>query len=178
MCGHTTDRVQPARIQAVNFPRYTVGSVSWEDDITDAWKPGDELPLHNDACVICGTRSASSPLLSPFSVDDDNTVSARVRFDHRHQGAPHYAHGGMVAALLDDACGYMSFVLTRMFVTAHLEVDYRRPVVLEQEYRTRAWCESIEGRKVALAAELLDDDGVVAEGRGLFVTVDIEHFRP
>lgn len=154
--------------------------MSWDDDIArHAWNVGDELPSHNDDCIVCGRTSATSPLVERFRVRDDDTVGARVRFDARHQGAPAYAHGGMVAAVLDDACGYVSFLVQRMFVTAHLEVDYRRPVVLEQTYDLRARCAGIDGRKVHLEAELVDDAGVVlAEGRGLFVSVDIEHFRP
>jgi hypothetical protein len=31
---------------------------------------------------------------------------------------------------------------------------------------------------VHVVAQLLDDRGVVAEARGLMVTVDLEHFRP
>ena len=101
-----------------------------------------------------------------------------MRFDERHQGAPLHAHGGMVAAVLDDACGYVSFLVTRIFVTAHLEVDYRSPVVLGEEYGVRAWCTGITGRKVEVRAELRQGDDVLAEALGLFVTVDLDHFRP
>lgn len=154
--------------------------MGWDDDIDrEAWQVGDVLPSHNDDCIVCGSTSVTSPLLERFAVRAESIVGARVRFDSRHQGAPAYAHGGMVAAVLDDACGYVSFLVQRMFVTAHLEVDYRRPVLLDHEYDVRAWCTGIAGRKVHLATELVDGDGVVvAEGRGLFVTVDVEHFRP
>lgn len=153
--------------------------MSWESDILEhAWQVGDVLPVHNEGCMVCGPSSAGSPLLDPFTVRVGELVGARVRFDERHQGAPLYAHGGMVAAVLDDACGYVSFLVLRMFVTAHLEVDYRRPVVLGTAYDVRAWCTDIDGRKVQLRAELRDGDDVVAEAAGLFVTVDVEHFRP
>lgn len=152
--------------------------MAWQRDIESAWAVGDELPSHNDGCCVCGVDATASPLLEPFRVREDDVVGTRARFDDRHQGAPHYAHGGLVAAVLDDACGYVSFVVTRMFVTAHLEVDYRRPVVLGTDYDVRAWCESIDGRKVSVSAELTDGDGVVAQASGLFVTVDVEHFRP
>lgn len=154
--------------------------MQWQTDIEHAWHVGDTLPSHNDACMVCGTDAPTTPLLAPFSVLESGEVGTRVRFDDRHQGAPMYAHGGMVAALLDDACGYVSFLVLRMFVTAHLQVDYRRPVVLGTEYVVRARCEGIEGRKVSLRAELrdADDDSIVAEASGLFVTVDVEHFRP
>jgi uncharacterized protein (TIGR00369 family) len=153
--------------------------MAWEDDIVaHAWQPGDVLPRHNDACMVCGVDAPASPLVEEFRVVAEGEVGARVRFDDRHQGAPQFAHGGIVAAVLDDACGYVSFLLSRMFVTAHLEVDYRRPVVLGQQYDVRARCSDIDGRKVQLEAELIDADGVVADARGLFVTVDLEHFRP
>jgi uncharacterized protein (TIGR00369 family) len=153
--------------------------VAWDTDITASeWRPGDELPTHNDGCMVCGSRSPSSPLLGPWLVLEDDRVGTRVRFDDRHQGAPSYAHGGSVAAVLDDAMGYVSFLVLRIFVTAHLEVDYLRPVLLGHEYEVVASCEGIDGRKVNLAAELLDGDEVVARARGLFIVVDIDHFRP
>ena len=153
--------------------------MGWDDKLTvSEWQAGDELPAHNDACMVCGASSASSPLLAPFRVLQGGTVGTGVRFDDRHQGAPYYAHGGAVAAVLDDACGYVSYLVLRIFVTAHLEVDYRRPVLLGHEYQVRARCVGIEGRKVHLAADLLDGEELVAESRGLFVVVDIEHFRP
>jgi acyl-coenzyme A thioesterase PaaI-like protein len=153
--------------------------MSWEAGISEhAWQVGDALPVHNDSCMLCGPSSPSSPLLEPFRVVAPGEVGTSVRFDDRHQGAPRYAHGGMVAALLDDACGYVSFLVVRMFVTAHLEVDYRRPVILGETYDVRARCVGIDGRKVDLRAELLEGDEVVAEASGLFVTVELEHFRP
>lgn len=149
-----------------------------ESDIEPTWRPGDELPSHNDACMVCGSEAAASPLLGHWRLRDDGRVGTRVRFDERHQGAPAYAHGGAVAAVLDDAMGYVSFVVVRMFVTANLQVDYRRPVLLDHEYDVEAWATSVEGRKVHVAAELRDDRGIVAEATGLMVVVDLDHFRP
>ena len=152
--------------------------MDWDEHLEHEWNVGDELPSHNDGCMICGSDSASSPLLEPFKVLDDSRVGTRVRFDQRHQGAPFYAHGGVVAAVLDDACGYVSYLVLRMFVTAHLEVDYRRPVVLGDEYEVEARCVGIDGRKIRIDAWLRDSDGLVAEGAALMVSVDLEHFRP
>jgi acyl-CoA thioesterase FadM len=74
--------------------------------------------------------------------------------------------------------GYVSFLVLRIFVTAHLQVDYHRPVLLGSDYELVAWCEKIDGRKVHLAAELLDEGTPIARATGIFVVVDIEHFRP
>lgn len=154
--------------------------MAWQDDISTAhWHPGDELPSHNEGCMVCGIASPSSPLLDRWRVlAGGERVGTRIRFDDRHQGAPAYAHGGAVAALLDDAMGYVSFLVQRIFVTAHLEVDYRRPVLLGREYDVVAWCLDIDGRKVRATAELRDGDTIIASGTGLFVVVDLEHFQP
>lgn len=139
---------------------------------------GDALPVHNVRCMVCGVDSGQSPLLRHFFVASSDAVAARVRFDERHQGAPHYAHGGAVAALLDDACGYVAYLVSKIFVTAHLEIDYRRPVLLGAEYDVLARCTLIEGRKVQLAADLLDGDTPVAQATGLFIEVELDHFQP
>lgn len=139
---------------------------------------GDALPVHNVLCMVCGAESGQSPLVRHFFVAGAGSVGARVCFDERHQGAPHYAHGGAVAALLDDACGYVAYLMSKIFVTAHLEIDYRKPVVLGAEYDVVARCTLTEGRKVHLTAELLEGHVQVAQATGLFIEVDLDHFRP
>ncbi|MCB0877481.1 MAG: PaaI family thioesterase [Thermoleophilia bacterium] len=153
--------------------------MAWDQDVVaSTWQVGDQLPSHNDDCAVCGTDSSWTPLTTAWTVRPDDRVGAALRFDERHQGAPAYAHGGAVAAVLDDAMGYVSFLVQRIFVTAHLEVDYARPVLLGHDYEAVAWCDRIEGRKLYLAAELRDSGDAIARASGLFIAVDIEHFRP
>lgn len=142
------------------------------------WKVGDQLPSHNESCMVCGPKAIASPIVEHWTLRADERVGARICFDERHQGAPAYAHGGAVAAVLDDAIGYLSFVVVQMFVTAHLQVDYRRPTLLGHTYDVEAWVTSIEGRKVYAASELRDERGPIAEVSGLMIIVDLDHFRP
>lgn len=128
--------------------------------------------------MVCGVDSGQSPLVRHFFVAGTDAVGARVRFDERHQGAPRYAHGGAVAALLDDACGYVAYLVSKIFVTAHLEIDYRKPVLLGTEYDVLARCTFTDGRKVHLTADLLDGRTPVAQAAGLFIEVDLDHFHP
>ncbi len=111
-----------------------------------------------------------------FSTDGER-VFGRLRMDQRHQGAPGFAHGGMVATALDDLLGTLLLVLRRPAVTARLEVDYRRPVLLGAELSLEGWVEEIEGRKLHLRGELRDGDGtLVAEARALFLVIDAAHW--
>lgn len=149
------------------------------EELSHNWAINDQLPSHNDHCMVCGSLSPQPIVTGPFTVLKDEKVRATVRFDStHHQGAPAYAHGGAVAALLDDAMGYMSFLLLQLFVTAHLEVEYRSPVLLNHDYFVTAWLEKRDGRKIHLAAKLHTKSETIAEGSGLFLAVNLEHFEP
>ncbi len=53
----------------------------------------------------------------------------------------------------------------------------RQPVLfLGRRYELEAWVESVDGRKMWLAAEAREDGELVADARALFLEVDIAHF--
>jgi len=106
----------------------------------------------------------------------EDAVAGEVTFGPVHEGAPGFAHGGAVAAALDDALGMLLVRLRRPAVTRRLEVDYLRPAFLKRRYELVAACESVQGRKLWLTAELREGDHVVASARALFVCVEPEHF--
>lgn len=133
------------------------------------------LHVHNPNCHVCG---ADNPCFGEvrFRREGDR-VHAELHLDHRHEGAPGFVHGGVLAAVLDDTLGALLWVLERPAVTARLEVDYRRPAFTGQDHTAEAWCEGTEGRKLHLLAVVRNAAGeVVAEARSLFVEVPREHF--
>lgn len=137
--------------------------------------PGDELPPHQPNCFGCGPRNQAGLHLRCHLTDDG--VAGRFMLTAAHEGGPGIAHGGVVAAVLDDLFGFLLYRTGKPMVTVRLEIDYRRPITLDTEYDARAHIESQEGRKVWCAGALLGDDGiVVAEARGLFLQVGFEHF--
>lgn len=134
-------------------------------------------PLHSHGphCVACGDGPGSLGLT--FAVSEDERVHATMRLDERHQGAPGFAHGGLLATALDDTFGALLYVIRRPAVTAKLEVDYRRPAFIHTDYAVVVWVDRIEGRKLHLRGEIRDEAGeVVAEAHALFLEVAIEHF--
>ena len=137
---------------------------------------GDELPPHQPNCFGCGPRNTAGVHLRCHLTEDG--VGGRFSLAHAHEGGPGLAHGGVVAAALDDLFGFLLYRTGSPMVTARLEIDYRRPIALEREYLAAARVESQQGRKVWCTGELLDADGttVVAQARGLFLMVSFEHF--
>lgn len=137
--------------------------------------PDGTVPAHQPHCLGCGPENPAGMGLR-LRVEGEQ-VHGSVRFDRRQEGAPGFAHGGAVATVLDDALGTVLILIERPAVTANLNVDYRAPAFLDRDLTVEAWCEQIDGRKIRLAGRLLDDESVIAEARGLFIKVDVSHFR-
>jgi acyl-coenzyme A thioesterase PaaI-like protein len=106
----------------------------------------------------------------------DGCARAELVLDRRHEGAPGFAHGGIVAAALDDLFGGVLVILETPAVTARLTVDYRAPVLLGRTLTLTGWCESTDGRKLHLVGTIHDADTLVAEAQALFMEVDVAHF--
>jgi uncharacterized protein (TIGR00369 family) len=134
----------------------------------------EPLAAHHPNCIGCGTENQGSMGLRFFA--DGQHVRASMRLDERHEGAPGFVHGGMLATALDDTFGALLVVLRRPAVTARLEVDYRRPAFLHRDFELDAWCEQIDGRKLHLVGEIREGDDLVAEAHALFLEVDLGHF--
>lgn len=140
-----------------------------------AAEPEQTLPPHAPGCFGCGRENPAGLGLRAWRVDDE--INGEVTFAPHHSGAPTFAHGGAVATAIDDCLGFLLYLIEEPGVTARLEVDYRKPVLLETSYTLRARIDRREGRKVFASLEMRAPDGVLAaEATALFVTVSIEHF--
>jgi acyl-coenzyme A thioesterase PaaI-like protein len=137
-------------------------------------KPG-VLPPHYPTCFGCGPDSAFGLHVEARKVGDE--IHATYTFGAGHSGAPGIAHGGTVAALVDDVCGFLLFVVRKPAVTRSLQVEYLRPVQVGVPYDLVAKVDSFEGRKLFVSCEGTAPDGTLTfRGGGLFLTVEISHF--
>jgi len=102
--------------------------------------------------------------------------AAWFHFDERHQAGPGLVHGGLVAAALDEACGLLVTWYRFPAVTARIFVRYRRPVPINTELLVRARLSGERGRRLHADADITDGTDVLAEARGAFLHVPLEHF--
>jgi len=135
----------------------------------------DIPPHHDPACWGCGDTPFGLELPQP-EVEGEELYEAYLHFDERHQGGPGITHGGLVAAVLDEACGLLATWYRFPTVTARIFVRYRRPVPINTELMVRARVESSSGRRIRVRGELLDGDEPLAEARAAFLHVPLEHF--
>jgi acyl-coenzyme A thioesterase PaaI-like protein len=99
-----------------------------------------------------------------------------VRFGEHHQAGPGLVHGGLVAAALDEASGLLATWHRFPAVTARIFVRYRRPVHINRELEVAAWVTESRGRRIHVDARLRDGDEILAESRGAFLHVPLDHF--
>jgi acyl-coenzyme A thioesterase PaaI-like protein len=137
--------------------------------------PAPIPPHHDPACWGCGGNPLGLALPVP-EVEGAEEYEAYVSFDERHQGGPGLVHGGLVSAALDEACGLLATWYRFPTVTARIFVRYRRPVPINTELLLRAELEWARGRRIHVRARLTDGDENLAEARGAFVHVPLEHF--
>jgi acyl-coenzyme A thioesterase PaaI-like protein len=135
-----------------------------------------QIPPHHDAtCWGCGDNPHGIRLPVPQEEGADR-YRAVFSFGEHHQAGPGLVHGGLVGAALDEACGLLATWFRFPAVTARIFVRYRRPVAINRELEVESWVTGSRGRRIHVDAELRDRDEVLAEARGAFLHVLLEHF--
>jgi acyl-coenzyme A thioesterase PaaI-like protein len=138
-------------------------------------EPARIPPHHDRACWGCGDNPTGLRL--PVPEEEGAThYEATFAFDERHQGGPGIVHGGLVAAALDEACGLLATWHRFPAVTARIFVRFRRPVPINALLLVRAKVGSTRGRRIRIRGDLLADGEALAEARGAFLHVPLEHF--
>jgi acyl-coenzyme A thioesterase PaaI-like protein len=119
-------------------------------------------------CVVCGSSNGLGLQLD-FVAQPDGSVAALLGCPGFLEGYPDTLHGGVIAAMLDGAMTNCLFAHGRVAVTGELSIRFRRPVLTNHPATVRAWIkESFLGLYV-VAAELRQENEVMARATGKFM---------
>ncbi len=130
---------------------------------------------HHELCFGCGQQNLFG-LQVELERRAEGGVAGRFFVKQDHQGPPGYAHGGVIAAAVDEGMGYLLWVVQHPAVTAHLEVDYKKPVPVGSRLELEAQLDGEEGRKIHASLTGTVDGVVAVEARALFMKVTVDHF--
>ena len=141
----------------------------------------DEYPEDVAHCYGCGRLNPQGHQLKSYWQGDETV--ARFTPEPYHTAIPGYVYGGLIASLVDcHGTGTAAAVAARRagwelgvepvpegqaaprFVTAVLEVEYRRPTPLGPELELRGRPREATDRKVVVDIELAADGAVTARG--------------
>ena len=129
-------------------------------------------------CFGCGGGNARGMKLA-FEFDESSRrVFGRFRLGPEYQGATGFVHGGIIATVLDEVMSKVSRFENVHAVTAELNVEYLRPVRVNEELRVEGFAIRQDGRDLFREGEIRNDAGtVLARGRGRFVIIDPERYN-
>jgi len=122
------------------------------------------------SCFACGLKNPSGLRLRFYDNGKDQ-VFAYFTLGPAHAGYPGMAHGGIVAAILDEVGGRTVMINnhSNFFVTAHMDVRYRHPVPVGVPLGAAGWLLKRRARRTKAHAEIFTDGmGILAEADILF----------
>jgi acyl-coenzyme A thioesterase PaaI-like protein len=113
------------------------------------------------------------PIMPPWQVaaSSPDEVTMRGHFSRFHVGGNGAVHGGVIPLFYDWHFGMVVSAAGRPDSrTAYLHVDYRKITPTDEWLTSRAWIDSVDGRKLFVRAEMTDADGnVLSEANGLMI---------
>ncbi len=129
-------------------------------------------PNPTNKCFGCGGDNAGGMKLT-FEQDNVNRrIVGRFILGERYQGGGGFAHGGIIAVLLDEAMGKVCRFREVRAVTAELTVEYLKPVNVQHEIIVEGRETEQKGRNLFMLGEIRDTAGdILARSKARFVVI-------
>jgi len=119
-------------------------------------------------CVVCGAYNSRGLQLS-FQASPDGSVRAVFEGRQILEGYVSTLHGGIICSLLDGAMTNCLAAHGHRALTAEMTVRFRRPVATERPATIRAWIEDCGHPLHHVAADLQQDNQVMASATAKFM---------
>ena len=130
-------------------------------------------PNPTNVCFGCGGGNARGMKLTFEQDDAARKIIGRFRLGAEYQGAFGMIHGGVIAVVLDEVMGKVCRIRGVRAVTAEMNVEYLRPIKVDQDLLVEGHEKEMAGRDLHLIGEIKDSSGrVLARSRRRFVVVD------
>lgn len=134
---------------------------------------GERRQLFADSIVSGGANPMG---LGAWLWRDGDHAVMEATLGKAFEGAPQRAHGGIVAALIDETMGLVLAIHEALAFTVQLDITYLAPTPINETIYARAWLERKEGRKMFMRAEVTSGATTIAEASSLFIEVDPTKF--
>ncbi len=137
------------------------------------------LPLTNAAwgfesnCFVCEPANPKGLRIPFFHDDEAGVVVADFTLGPEHSGAPHYVHGGVLLAILDEAMAWGAIALAGRFaVVQSTATTFDRPVRIDEPHRVEASVSDRTDTAVTARATVTNGGGhTCAEARARLVVL-------
>jgi len=125
----------------------------------------------NRCCFICGGNNPIGLKTRPSRDEIAGRAWLSVVIPEEFQGWAGVAHGGIIAALLDEVCAYAVMGVSKQIVTAELTIRYLKPVPLGREVSVAAQLRERVRRSITVDAQLTCDGETLARAEARMVVL-------
>jgi len=133
--------------------------------------------LGDSRSFVSGDPQGNRLRIRYFLGREKQSLLAKVWFGPEAEGPPCHAHGGSMAAVLDETMGLAAMIVIGPVLAAQLKVNFRQPLPLGSLVQVETRVEKISQRKIKVWGGIIDTLGLLyAEGEGIFVQVPTARF--
>jgi uncharacterized protein (TIGR00369 family) len=119
-------------------------------------------------CFVCGKENPKG--LKAKFISSNGKAKAEMILYKEYQGYSGIIHGGIIAALLDEACAYAGISLGYYTVTAEMKIRYRKTLKVGEKIIIEAFAEQIKSKLIQAKAQIKDSkDTIIAEAEGKLI---------
>jgi acyl-coenzyme A thioesterase PaaI-like protein len=123
---------------------------------------------------VSGDQTGNRFRMNYFRDTEQNLV-ARVWFGPVTEGPPEHAHGGSIAAVLDEVLGLAAWAAGHRIVVGNLNISFRQLLPIKTVVQVNTRIVSVQGRKVMVHGDVVSPDGTLyASGEALCITLTPE----
>lgn len=135
------------------------------------WTPFDAASLVGESLKFVSGDPDGNRFRVRYYRDHEQHLKARIWFGPETEGPPGHAHGGSMAAVLDEVLGLSAWAAGYSIVVGNLNVNFRNLLPLQKVVTVESKIISAEGRKVMVHGRIFCDKTTYAAGECLCITI-------
>lgn len=144
------------------------------------WTPVDFPRAFGDGrSFVSGETAGDRLIVHYFEESGRSVLHALAWWGPGAEGPPGHAHGGSMAAVLDEGMGFAAWHGGHPVVAATITINFRQRLPLGRIHGVTCRVDRVEGVKVYTAGHIFDlETGApYADGTGLFIQQPLTSFR-
>jgi uncharacterized protein (TIGR00369 family) len=119
-------------------------------------------------CFVCGKQNPKG-LKAVFNHVNGKSYT-EIILEQEYQGYSGIIHGGIIAALLDEACVYAANSLGFNTVTAELKIRFKNPAAPKEKLIVQAEANHVKSKLIEAKAWIKDKQNkIIAEAEGKLI---------
>ena len=135
------------------------------------WIPFDAPSLVGESLRFVSGDPEGNRFRVRYYRDSEKHLHARIWFGPETGGPPGHAHGGSLAAVMDEALGLAAWAAGYSIVVGNLNVSFRTMLPLLKVVTLESRVVSAEGRKVMVHGRIFCGGTTYAEAECLCITI-------